>query len=126
MTFGTEHLSILEAYAKEQRRVYDDACDFGVIAGPEVKAQIRSACKGLADIYVNEKKVSNSYPNGGLAKWCTFIPIERCDYGHNMVDGIYVEVVLVETTTPRYPAYFTIQIKRETRPDEISYFKEAA
>lgn len=125
MTFGNEHLVILEKYAKQQHRVYKDSCDFGVIASDEVKAQIRAACKGLADIYFSKKRVAGSYPKGGLAEWNTFIPIEFADYGGG-IEGIYVEVTLVGTMTPRYPAYFTIQISRETRSDEISYFKKVA
>lgn len=124
MIFGNEHLEILEAYGRQQKQVYNDSCDFGVIAGPEVKDQIRKACKGLADIYVNEKRVTDSYPNGGLAEWSTFIPIEPNDYNPNETDGIMVVVTLVETSTPRYPAYFTIQFKHETRPDDVAYFKE--
>jgi hypothetical protein len=126
MTFGTEHLVILESYAKQQTQVYSDSCDFGVIAGPEVKAQIRAACKGLAKIYVSEKKISGSYPNGGLAQWSTFIPVERDDYQPNAMVGTKVEVTLVETNTPRYPAYFTIELKNESQPADKEFFKEVA
>lgn len=123
MTFGNEELCVLEFYAKQQKQVYQDACDFGVVATESVKEAIRKACKGLAEIYKSKSEKVGSYPNGGLAKWTTFVPIEQSDYYPNQVDGLEVEVVLVETMTPRYPAYFTIQMKRGRRDDRVSYFK---
>lgn len=126
MTFGNEELCVLEFYAKQQKQVYQDACDFGVVATDSVKEAIRKACRGLADIYKSKSKKVGSYPNGGLAKWTTFVPIERADYFPDQVTGLFVEVVLVETNSPRYPAYFTIRMKRENRDDCVSYFKPEA
>lgn len=125
MTIGQEQLAELEVYAKQQRRIYPDACDFGVEATPEVRKDIRRICTELAADYNSMKKVE-PYPTGATRKWCTIIPIEISDYYPDCYDVLVVEVTLVESTGPRAKDYFEINMKRDRAPRSYKFFKEAA
>lgn len=123
MIVGRENLVELENIANLQRRVYNDACDFGVVASDEITERIRNACKGLsADL---KSKASVQRYRGGCTKtWTTFLPIEYSDYEPGATDGVLITVRLIEVDSKRYDNFFEIIIKRDTRKGD--FYKEAA
>lgn len=122
MTIGQEQLHVLEQIGKRQHQVYQDACDFGVEATPETTAEIRKACLELAQDY-NSTKKTETYGTGATREWTVIIPIERDDYDPSCYDCLEVKVTKVETVSKRYCDYFTISIKRVSKPTSYKFFK---
>ena len=117
MTFGSEYIKILENYANEQEP--DFSGEWGVDYDRSY-VDIKLACSQLAKMYKSEKKIVKCYPCGQKALWKTFIPIERSDYDHDMVDGVTIEVLCVTEMED----YFNISIVRSSRPHNVSYMKD--
>lgn len=99
MAIGKEALRTLEAYAKQQTRIYPDACDYGIRETPEIAAALRGALRELKDL-----------EGGKVERWstgCSFTTRLGFEHDEGKIQGVRVKV---SRNQDRKFAFFTIEI----------------
>lgn len=101
---GKESLIELEELARQQIRIYPDACDIGIqVVDDQLRTRIHRLCQNLAKIYKNKAKRWN-----GGSEWSCFIPFEQ--EGRNYI-GVNLSVSY-NTDRIRKANFFHIEICR--------------
>jgi len=111
---GKEALCVLEDLAKQQKQIWPDSCDVGLLLSenPNVQKIIHNACAELAKIYKNKKQKWHL----GVS-WECFVPFEIDE--HNGVEvfvGVIVKVSLNGTYT-RGVKFFDIDFTRHSQKE---------
>lgn len=100
MSVFKEEVDELENLARRQRQIYSDACDYGILATPEIKDSMRRLLKTLPDVRVT---------------WKSNKPIVQRTYESVICwsgeDGTKVRIHYANDK-PRKKEYFSIDLER--------------
>ncbi len=103
MGMGKEALHELEEIRAQQRRIFSDACDEGVLETDEIRTRIIAACKQLKDLE------GMSVSQGEWGTQCKFRLGFEVDDGY--INGVEISVAKLRCSTRNKKYFYNIEFK---------------
>ena len=110
---GKENLIAIEKMAEAQKRIYDDACDVGVLATQEVREAMQVNVRALREIYVMKR----DYWKGGQS--VEFFVLFEIDEG--MYVGCTYKISYCKDDS-RNIMFYSIEPRRDMRRQDQNPF----
>lgn len=118
MIIGKEQLIYFEKLASKQKRLYVDACDFGIYLNPKTKNEARENIIALMKEY-NVKVVKSKD-----GKWSTtevYFPVEQSEHNPKFVNCIKMHICY--SNDDCFGEIMSIDFDRVDMPENIKFFR---
>ena len=112
MGIGKEQIIIFEKYEKRQKRLYEDACDYGFIPDEEAKRELRFAVEEMKSLGDGWKSKAENYATGQSWHCEGRVLIESSENHPGKYCGYLLSLDYVKNfNDKKVPEFFTIEVK---------------